>query len=145
MPESTDRTCFLFSENFNCAQAVFAAFAGKYGLDEKTALKIASAFGGGLRMGDVCGAVSGAAMVIGLKYGQTVGVDTTTKADCYSRTEEFIRLFRAANGSHICKEILGCDLGTPEGKASFNDRGMVKYICTKIVASAAEILESKGY
>ena len=67
----------LFNEGYNCAQAVFAAFADKYGIDKDTAMKLSSSFGGGMgRMREVCGAVSGMFMVAGLETGAVDGADT---------------------------------------------------------------------
>jgi len=141
-----ERALDLFGKTgFNCAQSVVAVFAEKYGLDEKTALKLASGFGGGVRTGDVCGAVSGGVMAIGLAYGQSEKSDMKAKIDCYDRASDFIKQFRAANGSHICRDLLGCDVGTPEGKAYFNEHDLMKTVCTKMVASAVEILEKLGY
>ena len=65
---------------FNCAQTVFSLFAPDLGIDEKTALKIASGFGGGMACAETCGAVTGAYMVIGLKHGHAVS-DPIKKAE----------------------------------------------------------------
>ena len=60
----------LFLDGYNCSQAVFGAYAEDFGIDFSTAMKISSGFGGGFgRMREVCGAVSGMTMVLGLKYG----------------------------------------------------------------------------
>lgn len=70
----TERAAELFGKGFNCSQAVFAAFCDKFGMDEKTALKVASGLGGGVgRMREVCGAMCGAAMVAGMVYGDDTG------------------------------------------------------------------------
>ena len=58
-----------FNQGLNCAQSVFCVFAQEGGLSREKALLVASCFGGGMRCGEVCGAVTGALMAIGLNFG----------------------------------------------------------------------------
>lgn len=82
MSAHSDLARELFKQGYNCSQSVFAAFCDETGLDTETALKIASSFGGGMgRLREVCGAVTGMFMVVGMKYGYT---DPSQK--CESRT-----------------------------------------------------------
>ena len=90
-----------FYEKFNCSQAVLGAYADDYGLTVDQAMKVAACFSGGVRKGEVCGAVSGAIMVIGLKYGD--GPDY--KATAYPKAAEFMERFKEKNASYICKDI----------------------------------------
>ena len=102
-----------FAEGFNCSQAVFSAYAE--GLETETALKIASGFGGGMgRMAETCGAVTGAMMVLGLRFG-AASPDREAKELIYARIREFADRFKARNGSLDCRDLLGCDISTPEG------------------------------
>jgi C_GCAxxG_C_C family probable redox protein len=88
-----------FADGFNCSQAVFAAFADDFGLDGETALKIASGFGGGMgRMAETCGAVTGAMMVLGLKFG-SASPDQKAKELVYAKVKAFADCFKARNGS----------------------------------------------
>jgi C_GCAxxG_C_C family probable redox protein len=104
-----------FADGFNCSQAVFSAFADDFGLDEDTALKVASGFGGGMgRMAETCGAITGAMMVLGLKFG-SASPDWKTKELVYEKVREFADCFKARNGSLLCRDLLGCDVSTPEG------------------------------
>jgi C_GCAxxG_C_C family probable redox protein len=124
-----------FAEGFNCSQAVLSAYADQSGLDRELAWKIASGFGGGMgRMADTCGAVTGAFMVLGLKYG-AASSDREAKERIYEQIREFARLFRARNGSLLCRDLLGCDINTPEGLSR------AKEVCPSFVRAAAEILE----
>jgi len=134
------RTCF--GQGFSCSQAVFSAYAGEYGVDQEAALRIAAAFGGGLaRSGGPCGAVSGALMVIGLQHGM-VSVDAPqAKEHTYRVAREFVERFRAANGAVDCRELLGHDISTPEGRQAIKDGGLTKAVCPKLVQSATEILD----
>lgn len=78
----------LFMEGYNCSQAVVGAWAEDIGLDSETAYKIASGFGGGIgRMREVCGAFTGAVMVLGLKFGNTIGSDREAKGKDYERVQ----------------------------------------------------------
>lgn len=131
-----------FRDNFNCAQSVFGAFAPHYGLDRDKAMKISSGFGGGMgRSGRTCGAVTGAYMVIGLKNGMGISKDTEAKDNTYKIITEFSNLFQEKNESMMCKEILGCDITTPEGIAYFTQNELLEKKCFECVKSAAEILD----
>jgi len=112
------------------------------GLNREIALKISQAFGGGMaQMGETCGAVTGAFMVIGLKYGRTRADDDEAKAKTYSLVKEFTEKFRARNGTIICRELLGCDIGTPEGQQIAKNKKLFSTICPCFVQDAVEILE----
>jgi len=128
----------LFSNGSYCSQAVLGAFCEKYGLDQKTAFRISCGLNSGVRCAEICGAVSGAVLVIGLRYGDSA-------AECNERTEEFVRLFREANGSIVCRELLGCDVFTPAGKEKAVREDLFKTVCKDAVISAARILEELGY
>lgn len=135
----------LFDSGFNCSQSVLAVFCEQYGLDKETALKMSCGFGGGMRSGEVCGAVSGAVLVIGLKYGQFEADDKASKDACYSKTVEFLDAFRAKNKSVVCRQILGCDISTKEGYAQAQSGNMFKTTCVDMIKSSVEILEELGY
>ena len=136
-----DTAVSRFAEGFNCSQAVLSAFAGDFGLDDATALKITSGFGGGMgRLADTCGAVTGAFMVLGLRYGQASS-DRDAKEVIYARVREFADRFKARNGSVACRDLLGCDIGTPEGFRHAKDEKLLTTLCPKFVRDACEILE----
>jgi C_GCAxxG_C_C family probable redox protein len=141
MTASQDATD-LYNKSFTCSQAICAAFGKRLGLDEKTALKISCAFGGGCsRLGLTCGAVTGAFMVIGLKYGRSSPDDLAAKDKTYAMTQEFAKRFIARNGSINCTELLGCDLGTEKGYSEAREKGLFTTLCLKLVKDSAEILE----
>ena len=127
-----------FAQGFNCSQSVFCAFASKLGINAETALKLASPFGGGVaHQGQVCGAVTGALMTLGLARGS----DTAeTKDETYRMAEDFIRRFRERNDSILCRELIGIDISTPEGLQSARDTGVFKSICPGLVMDAAELV-----
>lgn len=138
----SDKALELFSNNFNCSQAVLTAFAPDFGLDEQLALKLGTSFGGGARNGDICGTVSGALLVLGLKYGHYVSSDNEQKARAYEIAVEYTRRFREANGSIVCRDLLGYDLTKPDEMACIKEKGLFGTVCPKMIKSAVEILES---
>lgn len=131
----------LFSNNFNCSQAVFTAFAPDFGIDEELALKLGTSFGGGARNGDICGAVSGALLVIGLKYGHYISSDIQQKSHAYAIAVEYTKRFREANKSIVCRDLLGYDLTKPEEMACIKEKGLFGTVCPEMIKSAVEILE----
>ena len=134
-----------FSSGFNCAQSVLAVFCEKYGLDKDTALKMCSGLGCGVRFGEICGAVSGSVLVIGLKYGQDKPENKTAKDDCYAKTIEFINLFRTNNGAVVCRDILGFDLSIQEEYDQVLKKNLFNTTCVDMVRSAVTLLEALGY
>lgn len=138
----SEKACELFDSNFNCAQSVLAVFSEELGLNRETALKIATCFGGGIRCGEVCGAVSGAVMALGLKYGHYDSFDLETKMKAYEKTRMFIDAFKAKNGSVCCRDLLGYDIGKPEDQKTIKEKGLFKTVCPGMVADAVNILET---
>ncbi len=135
-----------YQNGFNCTQAIFSAYASELHLDRETALKIASGFGGGIgRMGDTCGAVTGAIMVIGLKFGMTTPEDTQSKEKTYDLVQEFIKRFKSRNNSIVCRDLLHYDLSTPDGKKQIKEKQLTNVLCPKFVQDAAEIIEQIIY
>ena len=131
----------LYEQGFYCSQAVLAAFADELGLTEKQALQVGSCFGGGMCKGEVCGACTGALMVLGMKYGRDKADDWDSQMKANNIAARFLEQFRKENGSYICNELLGCDIATPEGKAYAREQKLFAEFCPKMVASAVEILE----
>lgn len=138
--EKSEIATAYFSNNFNCAQAVFTTFAVEEGIPEELALKIATQFGGGCRKGEVCGAVSGALMVLGLKYGHCHWNAPEEKAHAYGVGEEFMDRFIKENGTVVCRELLGYNLSKPEDMEKIREQGLFRSICPKMVQSATKIV-----
>ena len=131
-----------FSSGFNCAQAVFSSFAPELGIDEQTALGVAGGFGAGMgRLQEVCGAVSGAVMVIGCKYGKTNNEDVEAKDKTYRLVRDFTARFKQLNGTTQCRELIRCDLSTEEGRTNARENGLYEKVCQKAVRDAVSILE----
>ena len=133
----------LFLQGYNCAQSVLLAFGDLTGLENDTAAKLSSSFGGGLgRMREVCGAVNGAAMVLGILEGHDDPKDTEAKKAHYHRVQEFARRFKEQNGSIICRELLA-GVETIEGNdpETRTEEYYKKRPCPELVEQAAQILD----
>ena len=131
----------LFANNFNCSQAVLTAFSSDFGLDEKLALMLGTQFGGGARNGEMCGAVSGALMVLGLKYGHFESENNEQKSRAYAISSEYTKRFKELNGSIVCRDLLGYDLTKPEDSACIKEKNLFRTVCPEMIRSAVEVLE----
>ena len=120
----------LHNKGYNCAQAVACSFCKEYGIDEETMFRIAEGFGLGMGTMEMCGALSGMAMIIGLD--NSVGNlenGKATKGDTYKKIREFVQKFKEKNGSYICRELKGVDTGK------------VLCSCPQCIADAVELTE----
>ncbi len=130
-----------FKKGINCTQAVASTYGGQFGLDKETALRLAAAFGSGMGMGETCGAVTGALMVIGLKHAKVSGNRLLSKDRTEEVAQEFTERFKARHGTVVCRELLGCDVTTSEGLKTAKQEKHFKKRCPEYVKDAAEILE----
>ncbi len=132
-----------FRKGYNCSQAVFLAFCDLYGMDEKAAARLSSSFGGGMgRLREVCGAVSGMFMTVGLLYGYDTPGAQQEKADHYKRVQELARAYETENGSIVCRELLGLTEKRQEPTPEKRTEGYYKKRpCPKLVRMAAAIME----
>ena len=138
---NADKAAAIFKEGFSCSMAVLAAYCDQFGLDKNLAYKVSSGFGGGMHLDQTCGAVTGAFMVLGLKFGRIRADDVEAKMKVAKLTNEFAKKFKARYGSIECKALLGCDITTPEGMQEARDKKLFTTICAEYVGAAAEILD----
>jgi C_GCAxxG_C_C family probable redox protein len=142
MSHKIEEAVGCFREGFNCSQAILSTYSGELGLEKEAALKAAAGFGGGMGgLGEVCGAVTGAMIVIGLRHGYTMPKDKEAKEKIYALVRDLAGRFRSRNGSLLCRELLGCDLTTAEGMAMAREKRLFTERCPGFVREAAEILE----
>lgn len=143
MGKYAERAKELFMKGYNCSQAVACAFTELTGQDEETMARLSSSFGGGLgRMREVCGAVSGAAMVLGLQKGFSDPKDAEAKKEHYKLIRQFAARFKEENGSVICRELLSGVPVTPGGDPEERTPEFYKKRpCAELVYLAAEITE----
>ena len=140
MTNPPDIAMARFDTGLNCAQSVLVAFASQLGLDESQALKMASPFGGGIsRRGEVCGAVTGALMALGL----VLGSDTPAgKENAYQLGQDFLQRFEIKHGKILCRELIDIDISTPEGRQQASAKGVFTTLCPLFVRNATDIVES---
>jgi len=131
-----------FKEGYCCSQAVLFSFADKAGISEDLALKIADGLGAGMaRKQEVCGAVSGSILTLGLLYGRGENESEEKHEFTYDRVRDFMARFETLHGSIICSKLLdNLDLNTDEGQERFKNENW-REACTNYVADAARILE----
>ncbi len=139
--KNSQKAVSLFTDGYNCAQAVLGAFADDIGLPVSQALKIAAPFGGGFgRQREVCGAVSGMLMAFGYLYGYETPETGDIKMQHYEQTRALCDAFKEQNGSIICREILKTDEvgGAPAARTEqyYHERP-----CVRCVRTASEILK----
>jgi C_GCAxxG_C_C family probable redox protein len=126
-----------FMEGFNCSEATLLAISESLGEKCKFIPRIASGFGGGFgRHGDVCGAISGSVMALGLVYGRKDPKDAEAKEKIYGIVDEYLKKFIEKYGTLSCRELTGCDMLTPEGLKKMKDEKVVVNICAPIVEFA---------
>ncbi len=138
-----DKACCYFADGRNCAQAVFASFCDVTGLDEETALKLSSSFGGGMgRMREVCGACSGMFMAAGILYGYTSNDNDEEKTEHYRRiqllAEKFKEKYSTINCGELLKELKVNKNPVPEKRTEEYYKARP---CIRFVETAADILD----
>lgn len=130
-----------FSKKLHCSQSVLAAYAEECGISEEQAIKLGSCFGSGMRKGEVCGAVTGALMVLGLLYGQKSSEDTDGRQNANKVNDLMMNKFREKCGSFICNDLLKCDISTPEGIDFALNNKLFTEFCPKMVKAAVDVIE----
>jgi len=134
-----------FGCGYDCSMQVLAELAPEVGLTEEQGLKLAACLGVGAMQGQLCGAVSGALIAIGYKYGNTERDDMATKGLCLAKRQEFYDRFQKEFGSFTCPELMGLDLRIPEEGEEARKRGLIQTFCPKVckfaILTAKDILK----
>ncbi|MDD3927442.1 MAG: C-GCAxxG-C-C family protein [bacterium] len=138
---NADKAVDFFRQGYACSQAVLAAYAPELGLDQNKAARIAAGFASGMRLGDVCGAATGAFMVLGLALCGEDCIAREGRAGVAAAVSTFADRFRERVGALNCPDIIGCDVSTPEGRKKSIEEGLFATKCAPAVRIAAEILE----
>ena len=139
---NVEQAVSMFKEGFLCSQALLATYGPPLGVSRDTALRLAEGFGGGVaRMAGTCGAVSAAFMIISLKISPGEPIDPKAKEANFALIKKFVDLFIEMNGSIICRELLGQDIGTAEGLKNAREEKLFEKACPKYVEDAAVLLE----
>ena len=125
-----------FGCGYDCAMQVAAELAPEVGLTEEQGLKVAACLGVGAMQGQLCGAVIGALIAIGYKYGNTVRNDMATKGACLAKRGEFYQRFQDKFGALTCPELLKLDLRKPEDMKKAREKQLFATFCPKVCSFA---------
>lgn len=132
----------LLQQKYHCSQALFGAFASDFGLDLKTAFKISTCFGGGMRQGGVCGCITASLLVLGMALGFYDSQDRELEMYGNKKTDEFIRRFtERMHGVINCRDILEKDISNPEDMAIIRREGLILKKCPKALHISIDLLE----
>lgn len=132
-----------FMEGFDCCQVVFHYWAKKLGMDEELAYRISTGFGAGMLQGETCGAIIGAYMSLGLKYGYSESSEKgqEKKQISIEKNAQFRKKLLEKYSSTMCKELLEADFSISEGRKMIEEKQIMTTFCPKLVADVIEILE----
>jgi C_GCAxxG_C_C family probable redox protein len=140
MKDIAERAVSLFKEGYNCCESVLMAYTEANKISSNLVPRIATGFGGGIaRRGSVCGALTGAIMAIGLKFGRNK-LDPDVYDLCIAKGSECYKRFGEEFGDVRCRNLIKCDLSTSEGRALFKKLGIKESKCIKYVEGASRIL-----
>jgi len=149
--EQVKRAGGFFAAKANCAQSVYAGLIADGKLSDEERMALALAFGGGVAgQGGICGALTGALLAMGEKRGPAVAAAKDPQAarqEFYAEVRKLTEEFRRRHGAIHCRELTGCAMDTPEGRKSYQERGLHESFCTRLVsfsvATASSYLDEK--
>jgi C_GCAxxG_C_C family probable redox protein len=133
----------LFQQGFNCTQSILSVFAPDFGLDRDMARRISQGFGAGIARTDkMCGSLSAAIMLIGLRYGGIRADDIAAKEKTYAVVGEFLQEFKKRHGSVACTDLLGYNLSDPQQFTAAKTHKVAMERCPTFIRDAIEIVET---
>lgn len=139
---SSDKAALLMKNGFLCSQSVFAILSEELGIEHNLALKLATGLGAGIAgQGDICGAVSGAILAIGLKHGNHEASDVDSRNKTFFLSQELIQRIKAKHGCYTCKGLTGIDFTRPEGAKLAQESGVMEKVCFKVIKDTVQIVE----
>jgi C_GCAxxG_C_C family probable redox protein len=139
--ENSEKALIYFSDQLNCSQSVFSAYSENFGINENDAIRIATGFGAGFgREQEVCGAISGAVMVLGCRFYDESDVPGS-KEIIYNKTNELLAKFREMNKTVYCSELTGIDFKKDVGRVEFKKHNIQEKVCKKCIVDVCRLLE----
>jgi C_GCAxxG_C_C family probable redox protein len=139
--ENLEKALIYFSDQFNCSQAVFSAYSEKFGINEDDAIRIATGFGGGIGgTQEVCGAITGAVMVLGCRYFDEDDV-RGSKEIIYQKTSELLAKFKEINNTVYCSDLTGIDFSVDVKREEFKKQNIQEKVCKKCIKDVCKLLE----
>jgi C_GCAxxG_C_C family probable redox protein len=141
-----DRALRQFGMGFHCAQSVLEAYAADFGIDPMVARRMANALAGGSGIGGECGAVASGYLVLGLRHGSTTPAhgDVDKEVELFSRISRFVEEFKKRHGAITCRELLGVDVFTKEGREEALRKDLFTTRCPNYIRDAIVIVDSLG-
>jgi C_GCAxxG_C_C family probable redox protein len=141
MKNYEEGACLKFDEGVNCAQAVLHSFKDQFSISEKTLLGLSAGFGSGFaRKEEMCGAISGGVIAIGLSLEDPMIANSEHMEQTYAKTQQLIEAFKNEFGSYLCRDLLGdCNHRSDEGIAAYKANNTRNTVCRKCVGGAAKI------
>lgn len=140
---NSEQAVKCFNDGFSCSQAVLSSSCEKYGLSKELAYKVSGAFGSGIaQLGETCGAVTGALMIIGLKYGKYEIADMESKEHTFACVKKYTDIFKQQFGSIKCQDLIKYDISNNSELLEARKAGVFQSICPKLIQKSVEIVES---
>ena len=137
-----EKVKYYSSNGYNCAQTLLAAFSEDYGLNKELAFKLAQNLGMGcVYRGEICGAVSAALLVYGLKYGSDKPNDELADEIVFNLSKDHIKEFEELHGSIQCKDLLGYNVAIPEELEQIIEQNLFRFKCPNLIFDSVRILE----
>jgi C_GCAxxG_C_C family probable redox protein len=131
-----------FMKGFDCSQVVLRHYAEAFGITQEQANKIGAGFGGGMGIGETCGALTGAMIVLGMEYGHYEETHMEQKNIMNVKREEFLNEFQKRYSGYSCKELLKHDISKPEEMQKILDEGLLFDFCPQLVEDVIRILDT---
>jgi C_GCAxxG_C_C family probable redox protein len=141
-----DRALREFGMGFHCAQSVFEAYAADFGIDPMVARRMTNALAGGSGIGGECGAVASGYLILGLRHGSTTPAhgDVDKEVELFGRISRFVEEFKKRHGGMTCRELLGLDVFTKEGREEALRKDLFTTRCPNYIRDAIAIVDSLG-
>jgi C_GCAxxG_C_C family probable redox protein len=144
--ERIDLALTRFKQGFHCSQSVLEAYAGDFGIKPELARRLAVGLAGGSTVGGECGTVGSGYLVLGLRHGSVAPSygDTEREEELWGRVRRFAAEFKKRHGTLACRELLGVDAFTREGREEALRKNLFVTRCHGFIRDAITILESLG-
>lgn len=142
MPDAAEKALVRFKDGYNCCQSVLSCLCDRYGLNDAVAIRLATGFGAGMARGGICGVVSGAAMLLGLAGGGGGHESQALKMATFGRVKDFYGRFTERHGSILCRDLLGLDPSTPEGRTTAREEGLFTSVCDPLIVDAVSLVQA---
>ncbi len=137
--QAGEKAVAYFNEGYNCAESTLLALSDFLGIECKYIPRVAGGFGGGIgKHGEICGALSGTIMALGIVFGRKDAKDREGKEKMYSITDSFVQKFEKEFKCIRCRDLTGCNMLTPDGQKKMKDENIHDKVCSKLVAFGAE-------